>query len=108
MRFELQALKDGRPFAVVEHVDRLPEDLSDSKHNWASPHGPLDHAYRLVVEGTPSFTLELNLASGGLFCVAPAVNCIPALVAAKPGLLGATDIDRFTTRNVAAKLGPWP
>jgi hypothetical protein len=106
VHFELQGLKDGRPFIILEHIDRLPKDPAEAGKQWSQPKAP-DASYRIEVHGDPSFSLELQ-GHHSIFCSTPAINCIPALVAAPPGLVGPLDLPRYWSRNVTARLGPWP
>ncbi len=97
VHFELQALSDGRPFAVVEHVDCVARDVGKQ---WKQPFGPADMSYRIEIEGDPSFTVEMNFGKGGQALSAmPAVNCVPAVCQAKPGLLGPLDVPRYWARS---------
>jgi len=101
VRFELQALSGGRPFAVVEHVDCVARDVGKQ---WKQPYGPTDLAYRIEVEGDPSFSVEMSFGRGGMTIAAmPAINCVPAVCRAAPGLLGPLDVPRYWSRNVAAR-----
>jgi hypothetical protein len=103
VRFELRALSGGRPFAVVEHVDAVAREVGSQ---WKRPFGPADLSYRIEIEGDPSFTVEMNFGRGGQTLSAmPAINCIPAVCAASPGLLGPLDVPRYWSRNVPARLG---
>jgi hypothetical protein len=99
VHFELRALSRGRPIAIVEHVDLVGRGAG---RQWAAPFGPKELAYRIQVEGDPSYSLELNFdypASGKLSAM-PAVNSIPSVCAARPGLLSVFDIPRYVTRNL--------
>ncbi|HTH29530.1 MAG TPA: dihydrodipicolinate reductase [Sphingobium sp.] len=107
VHFELQGLCKGRPVVVLEHLDHLFKDVGEYKNNkWTRPGTP-GTSYRIEVEGSPSYALEVHSHSSD-FNVTPVLNCIPSLVAAPPGLLGPLDLPRYWSRNVTAKLGPWP
>jgi 2,4-diaminopentanoate dehydrogenase len=101
VHFELQALSGGRPVAVVEHVDCVARDVGEQ---WKQPFGPADMSYRIEIEGDPSFTVEMNFGKGGdVLSAMPAVNSVPAVCGAKPGLLGPLDVSRYWARNVPAR-----
>ena len=98
VHFELQALAGGAPIAVVEHNDLVARGAG---HRWALPFGPEELAYRIQVEGDPAYTLELNFGAGGARMTAmPAINSIPAVCQAEPGLKGPLNIPRYWSRNV--------
>jgi hypothetical protein len=102
VHFELEALAGGKPFAVVEHVDCVARNVGEQ---WKQPFGPYDLCYRIEVEGRPSFTIEMGFGTDGLTLSAmPAINCVPAVCGAAPGLLGPLDVPRYWTRNVPARL----
>lgn len=98
IRFEIRGWVDGEPRIVVEHCNRIT--------NAAAPHWPRakmveNDAYRVTISGSPDIEQETafrgaydgDANSGG--CLANgmrAVNAIPAVVAAAPGLLSALDI----------------
>ncbi|WP_045877755.1 dihydrodipicolinate reductase [Pseudofrankia sp. DC12] len=96
--FQLQALSGGRPIAIAEHSDRVARDAGPQ---FPAPNGPGDLSYRIVVEGSPSYTLELNFdgEDGRLMTAQTAINAIPAVCAATPGLKGPLDLPRYYTRN---------
>lgn len=101
VHFELQALSGGRPVAVVEHVDCVARNVGAQ---WKQPFGPKDMSYRIEIEGEPSYTVEMNFGAGGEILTAmPAINCIPAVCAAPPGLLGPLDVPRYWSKNVAPR-----
>lgn len=112
VHFELQAINAGRPVAVVEHVDRVGRGAGPQ---WKSPYGPGEFAFRIEIEGEPSYwvehqmthDLEVELAMGrmgnvshGKSTAMPCINAIPAVCRAKPGLLGPRDVTHAVTRNV--------
>jgi hypothetical protein len=98
IHFEYQALRHGKPFIVLEHVDSVTRDFSNVK--WKRPNAAVDLAYRIEVEGEPSFHLELSWEKdGGLLCAMPAINAIPAVCEAQAGLLGPLDLPRYWSRK---------
>ncbi len=102
LRFEVQGMVGGRPAIVLEHVTRLRDDLAP---DWPLPTG--SGCYRVVIEGLPRVTCELTLAgdagdhnTGALVATAMRiVNAIPAVCAAKSGLLSALDLPLVTARR---------
>lgn len=115
VHFELQALNGGRPVAVVEHVDRIGWNAGPQ---WKAPFGPGKFAFRIEVEGNPGYTLEHQMThdrnpppglgamgnvSAGKSTAMPLINAIPAVCAARPGLLSLFDIPHCVTRNVRRK-----
>jgi hypothetical protein len=98
VHFELQALSGGAVVAVVEHVDRVARSAGPQ---WAQPYGPGELSYRVGVEGDPAYTVELNfdvVRCGAKLTAMPAINAIPVVCAANPGLKGPLDIPRYTAR----------
>ncbi|MFC3172831.1 dihydrodipicolinate reductase [Novosphingobium bradum] len=99
VHFEYQALSKGRPFVVVEHVDCVSRDWSKLK--WKRPHGEARLAYRIDIEGNPDFSVELSYGQdGSLLAAMPVLNAVPALCAARPGLLGPLDLPRYWSKRV--------
>jgi hypothetical protein len=106
LRFEVQGIIDGRPAIVVEHVTRLDDDLA--------PDWPQGSGYRVVIRGVPSMRCHFDfadetgdLAVGGVLLTATRlVNAIPAVCAARPGLLSALDLPLVTGRGLRAARGP--
>jgi 2,4-diaminopentanoate dehydrogenase len=105
LRFEVRGLRRGRPVIVLEHVTRLRDDLAP---DWPQPAG--QGCYRVVVSGEPNYTLDLQLLgtdgdhnTAGLKATAMRlVNAIPAVVAAKPGLITALDLPLVTGRGLVS------
>jgi hypothetical protein len=97
VRFEIQALSGGHPIAIVEHVDLVAREVGSQ---WKQPFGPGDFAFRIEIEGNPSFTVEMNFDNkpGQNFSAMPVINSIPAVCDAAPGLLGPLDVPRYWTR----------
>lgn len=98
VHFEYQALNQGKPFLIVEHVDCVTRDWE--KLRWKRPNAPVDLAYRIEVTGEPGFSLELSWDNdGALLCAMPVINAVPALCEARSGLLGPLDVPRYWSRN---------
>jgi hypothetical protein len=103
LRFEVQGMVRGRPAIVVEHVTRLRDDLAPA---WPQPTG--SGCYRVRIDGSPSMTCELTLAgddgdhnTGGLVATAMRIlNAIPAVCAARPGLVTPLDLPLYTARGL--------
>jgi 4-hydroxy-tetrahydrodipicolinate reductase len=102
LRFEVQGIVRGRPAIVVEHVTRLTDDIAPE---W--PKLPGGGGYRVQIAGNPSFTCDLHMKgedgdhnTGGLVATAMRVlNAIPAVCAAKPGVLSLLDLPVATARG---------
>jgi len=90
--FQLIAVVGGEEKLVLEHINWIAlEALPD---DWPEPpryRGKVTHvSYRTVIEGDPAFDVELQVRSDddGLHVTAlQAVNAIPMVVAAAPGVL---------------------
>lgn len=109
VHFELQALNRGRPFVILEHVDTLLPTFTEVGSQWSQPKAP-DSSYRVEVKGNPDLSVEFQHTMEGapIICASPAINAIPAVVAAPAGFLSPLDVPRYSSRNVTARLGPWP
>ncbi|MFI5394950.1 MAG: dihydrodipicolinate reductase [Candidatus Binatia bacterium] len=105
VRFLVEGMVAGRPVIVAEHVNRLHPDIAP---DWPMP-PPGRSVHRVVIEGSPSVTLDCALQgddgdhnTGGVTATAMrVVNSIPAVCAAKPGLLSTLDLPFTPTRRVA-------
>ncbi len=95
LRFELQGIVGGRPRIIVEHVTRMHPDVAPE---W--PGSATGDVYRILIEGDPSITADLAFRGadgdpnrgGCLSTGMRALNAIPAVVAAKPGVLTPFDL----------------
>jgi 4-hydroxy-tetrahydrodipicolinate reductase len=92
VRFVVEGMYGGRPITALEHVNFLaPGETPD---HWPRAQLGKDTVYRVEVSGRPSTRCEIALdfvdgEEHGLMGTAMrAVNGIPAVVAAAPGLLG--------------------
>ena len=101
LRFEVQGIVDGHPALIVEHVTRLDDDLAP---DWPKSNG----SYRVLIEGVPSMQVEYEFqdehgdhAVGGVLLTATRiVNAIPAVCAAKAGLMSALDLPVITGKGL--------
>jgi hypothetical protein len=97
VRFEIRGWVAGEPRIVVEHVNRI---TNAAAPDWPRAKIVENDAYRIIVEGSPNIVQETALrgaggdpnAGGCLATGMRAVNAIPAVCAAKPGLLSALDL----------------
>ena len=101
LRFEVQGIVGGVPALVVEHVTRIDDTLAPE---WPQGNG----SYRVLVKGDPGMRCDYEFwdehgdhAVGGVVLTATRiVNAIPAVCAAKPGLLSALDLPLVTGRGL--------
>ncbi len=98
VHFEIRGWVEGTPAIVIEHVNRIT--------NAAAPHWPRakleeNDAYRIIIKGSPNIVLETvfrgekdndPVAGGCLATGMRAIHCIPAVCAAKPGIVSALDL----------------
>ena len=104
VRFEIRGFVGGEPRLVIEHCNRIT--------NAAAPHWPRakieeNDAYRVIIEGSPNIVQETAFrgrggdpnAGGCLSTGMRAVNAIPAVCAAPPGMLSALDLPLIPGRH---------
>jgi len=102
-RFLVQAIVDGQPKLVVEHITRIDDATAPQ---WPSPAKQGHHQVR--ISGHPQITLTIecddaegNHAGGGNSAAAARlVNAIPSVCDAPPGLLSATDLPLISGRGL--------
>jgi 4-hydroxy-tetrahydrodipicolinate reductase len=125
MRSTLTGYVDGNPTIVIDHVSRMHDDIAP---DWPQPHisiQPRDlgyggasgrGVYRVEIEGSPSMRCEFEMADdhdhdlgARMAGASRMVNAIPAVCAAKPGLLSALDLPLITGKGlVKPTSGPSP
>jgi hypothetical protein len=125
MRSTLTGYVDGNPTLVIDHVSRMHDDIAP---DWPQPHisiQPRDlgyggasgqGVYRVEIEGSPSMRCEFEIADdhdhdlgARMAGASRMVNAIPAVCAAKPGLLSALDLPLITGKGlVKPASGPSP
>jgi hypothetical protein len=98
-----RGLVDGQTVTELRMVWKLGSMLGFTEE----PNWPILHAYRIRVDGDPNVNLKLSFAPEhyetfdiGTTTSMPAVNAIPAVVAAAPGVLFTTDLPLVTARFV--------
>jgi 4-hydroxy-tetrahydrodipicolinate reductase len=102
LRFELQGMVGGEPRIVVEHVTRLHPDVAP---DW--PNSQTGDSYRILIDGSPSIRAEIAFrgagddpnAGGCLATGMRAIQAIPAVCAAPPGLLTPFDLPLIAGRH---------
>jgi hypothetical protein len=103
LHFEVRGMVGDKPVIVLEHVTRLRDDLGAA---WPQPAG--HGCYRVQISGEPNYTLDLQLMgsdgdhnTAGLKATAMRlVNAVPAVIAARPGLVTALDLPMVTGRGL--------
>jgi 2,4-diaminopentanoate dehydrogenase len=125
MRSTLTGYVEGHPTFVIDHVSRMHDDIAP---DWPQPHisiQPRDLGYggasgrglyRVEVEGSPSMRCEFEMADdhdhdlgARMAGASRMVNAIPAVCAAKPGLLSALDLPLITGKGLVKRTsGPSP
>jgi 2,4-diaminopentanoate dehydrogenase len=125
MRSTLTGYVDGHPTFVVDHVTRMHDDIAP---DWPQPHisiQPRDlgyggasgrGVYRVEIDGSPSMRCEFEMADdhdhdlgARMAGASRMVNTIPAVCAAKPGLLSALDLPLITGKGLVKRAsGPSP
>jgi hypothetical protein len=106
VRFQVTGMSGGKPVLVVDHTTRLSPGLRPDWPRSAQPGG----SYRVEITGEPSYVVDVcpmsakgdhnyaAIASG----VGRAVNAIPDVVAAKPGIRTTLDLPFNTAKGVFA------
>ncbi|MDX6410248.1 MAG: hypothetical protein QOE13_3319 [Gaiellaceae bacterium] len=125
MRSTLTGYVEGNPTLVIDHVSRMHDDIAP---DWPQPHisiQPRDlgyggasgrGVYRVEIEGSPAMRCEFEMADdhdhdlgARMAGASRMVNAIPAVCAAKPGLLSALDLPLITGKGLVKRVsGPSP
>jgi hypothetical protein len=95
VRFEVIGVIEGRDVIVIEHVNRMHAEVAPE---WPNADG--EGVYRVIIHGLPTMTVELELGTrvgdysdhGMVATAMRAINAIPHVVQAPPGLISALDL----------------
>jgi len=94
IRFETVGVVDGRDAVIIEHINRMTDDIAP---DW--PQAERDGTYRVHIEGSPTVDCVLTLgddthgASDGMIATTMRiVNAIHAVGDASPGLASSLDL----------------
>ncbi|MDQ6524766.1 diacylglycerol kinase [Nocardioides sp. LHD-245] len=104
--FRVIGTVDGVPRITLEHVTRTD---AAAEPDWPTPHEG-DGCYRIEVTGEPCMKLEFthhgehgdHNVSGMIVTAQRLINAIPAVVAARPGLVTALDLPLVTGRGLVS------
>jgi hypothetical protein len=105
VRFELVGQVDGVARVVLEHITRTD---AESDPDWESPPPGTDGCYRVQIKGEPMMQVDFSHhgefgdhnVSGMITTAQRIINALPAVVAAKPGLVRAIDLPLVTGRGL--------
>ena len=105
VRFTAEGIVDGRPAIVMEHINRLTEAAAP---DWPKPPEGRPGVHRVTVVGSPGIECNVHVGlrasdtvasghvdhniAGVIATAAKAVNAIPAVCAAAPGLVSLRDL----------------
>ena len=100
VRFETIGVVDGREAIVIEHVNRMASDLAPE---W--PTAERDGTYRILVEGNPNLSCDLQVGKadtagdeGMVATTMRIVNAIPYVCDAPAGLVTSLDLPLTTPK----------
>ena len=103
VRFAVEGIVGGKPMIVAAHANRLRDDIGA---DWERLSGDKGSGYLIQIEGSPSFTCEIEPVSedgdhntaGILGTAMRVVNAIPTVCAAPAGVVSTLDLPVFTAR----------
>jgi hypothetical protein len=109
VRFGVEGIHKGRPFIVLEHVNR---STLDAAPHWPQPRwgegSRMQHQHVGIITGEPHLECRIDAgiptrdgSDGGLLATAlNVVNAVPLVVESAPGLLDEMDLPLYTTRHI--------
>jgi 4-hydroxy-tetrahydrodipicolinate reductase len=97
VRFEIRGWIGGEPRIIIEHCNRI---TNAAAPEWPRARIEENDAYRIIIDGSPSIVQETAFrevdgdatAAGCLSTGMRAIQAIPAVCAARPGVLSALDL----------------
>src|ERR1019366_4035387 len=104
-RFAVEGIVNGRPRIVMEHLNRL---TSAAAPDWPVPPEGRSGVHRVVITGSPGVEINTHLGGEGvdhnvagvIATAAKAVNAIPAVCDAPPGLVSLRDLPVSQVRGL--------
>jgi len=104
LHFEVIGEVHGEPMFVIEHVYRLLDDVAP---HWPQPLDPRRRTTRIRISGKPDIDVDVALGGseldatqqGVLATVMRAINAIPVVCAAAPGMLSPLNLPLITGRE---------
>ena len=105
VRFGVEGVIDGRTVITMEHVNRLTQTAAPE---WPFPPEGCPGVHRVVVAGRPGIEINTHVGLGGtdhneagvIATAMKAVNAIPAVCAAPPGLVSLRDLPVSQVRGL--------
>ena len=104
LHFEVIGEVDGQPMFIIEHCYRLLDEVAP---DWPQPVDPGRRTTRIRISGRPDIDVDVALGGsdldatqqGVLATVMRAVNAIPVVCAAEPGMYSPLDLPLITGRD---------
>ncbi|TAM65205.1 hypothetical protein [Mycobacterium sp.] len=104
LRFEVIGEVGGQPLFVIEHCYRLLDEVAP---DWPRPVDPRRRTTRIRISGRPDIDVDVALGGhdldatqqGVLATVMRAINAIPVVCAADPGMYSPLDLPLITGRD---------
>jgi hypothetical protein len=105
VRFGVEGVVDGRTVITMEHVNRLTQAAAP---DWPFPPEGRAGVHRVVVAGRPGVEINTHVGLGGtdhneagvIATAMKAVNAIPVVCAAPPGLVSLRDLPVSQVRGL--------
>jgi 4-hydroxy-tetrahydrodipicolinate reductase len=109
VRFGVEGVYKGKPFIILEHVNR---STLDAAPHWPQPRweegSKMQHQHVGIIEGEPHLECRIDSgvptrdgSDGGLVATAMViVNAVPVVVEHAPGLVDEMDLPLYAARNV--------